>query len=172
MLKGLLTISEVRDAAGRIIPLQKAVDYGWITNPQKAPAGWGIGRDEVCIGRNLIVDGGRMCIAYLLGGLPNKKISQFAVGTGTTAANVSDTTLQNPVTLSTGTIYKPIIGVVFPAPFTLLVQMVLSATEANGYLLTEMGLFNDENTLIARKTRTGVNKVSDASITWSWRVRC
>ena len=166
-MQGIITLASLRDDSGKIIPLQKAVDYGFAQNVS-VPAGWGVGRDEVCLGSNLVVDGGRQLTAYLLG---NKSptsdyvISTFQVGTGTTAPIVADTGMQNSV------LSKAIEGVDYPAPFVLRVEMQLGPSDANGYLLTEFGLFSGNGTLFARKIITGFNKASSLSPVFFWRVR-
>jgi hypothetical protein len=167
-MDGILTLARMLDENGRVIPLQKVVDYGMVKHGSVAPAGWGIGRDEICLGPNLVVDGGRQMMAYLLG---NKSptsdfvISTFKVGTGTTAPTVADTGLQNSV------LSKAIEGVDYPSPFVLRVEMQLGPSEANGYLLTEFGLFSGNGTMIARKTQVGLSKSAGLSPVCFWRLR-
>ena len=167
-MDGILTLARMLDENGRAIPLQKVVDYGFVKYGSVAPAGWGIGRDEICLGSNLVVDGGRQMMAYLLG---NKSptsdfvISTFKVGTGTTAPTVADTGLQNSV------LSKAIEGVDYPSPFVLRVGMQLGPSEANGYLLTEFGLFSGNGTMIARKTQVGLSKSAGLTPVVFWRLR-
>ncbi len=149
------------------MPLQKLVDWNMAPNTA-APAGWGIGRDEICIGANLTVDGMRQNVAYLLGNqapTSDYVITSFSVGTGTTAPTVADTGLQNAV------LTKAIEGCDYPAPFVVRVEMQLGPSEANGYLLTEWGLYSGNGTLLARKVATGFNKSSSLSPVFYWRLR-
>ena len=174
--KGLITVARVTLADGKDMPLRKACDYGWIT-PERAPAGWNIGPDEVCIGENLFVDNGRQLIAYCMGfraPMENYTIQKFGVGTGIAPSNVTNVSLEAPVVLASGlgATTAPITGIDFITAFTLRVGFTLGVGDANGYLLTEFGLFSGNNTLIARKVRTvGINKQSDAAIAMHWRLR-
>jgi hypothetical protein len=96
------------------------------------------------------------------------------VGTGTTAPKVTDTGLENPIFFNppTNTVTtKEIDGVDFPTAFVARMEFTLASSEANGYLITEMGLFSGNDTLIARKTNVGINKSSDFSPTFTWRIR-
>ena len=48
----------------------------------------------------------------------------------------------------------------------------IAVGDANGYLLTEFGLFSGNDTLLARKVRSvGINTTSDFSPTLTWRIR-
>jgi hypothetical protein len=174
--EGLITVSKVALADGSEMPLRKACAYGWIT-PERAPAGWGLGSNEVCIGKNLFVDNGRQLIAYCMGfraPMENYTIQKFSVGTGITPAKVTDVSLEAPVVLASGlgATAAPITSIDFITAFVLRVGFTLGIGDANGYLLTEMGLLSGNDTLIARKVRTvGINKTSDAAISLHWRIR-
>jgi len=165
-VQGIITLSKLL-VDGKPMDLQKAVDYGLAPNVS-APAGWGIGRDEICLGTNLVVDGGRQLTAYLIGGkapTSDYVVTTFRAGTGTTTPTVTDTGLQNSV------ISKAVEGVDYPSPFVARVEMHLGPSEANGYLLTEWGLFSGNGTLIARKVMTGLSKSSSIAPTLFWRIR-
>jgi hypothetical protein len=52
------------------------------------------------------------------------------------------------------------------------VSFTLALGDANGYVITEMGLYSGNSTLMARKIRAvAVNKTSDFSPTLTWRIR-
>ena len=171
---GYVTIKEFRDESG-VIPLQKAFEYGWITDVPRAPRGWGIGRDEIPMGYNLITDTGRQLACYAVGGLSpytNNVITSFGAGTGLTTPTVLDVTLEAPATFSGGSLYQAVDQVAFPVPFTLQVQFTIDANSMNGLLLTEFGLFSGNNQLMARKLRAaGLNKPSGVAVTQLWRQR-
>lgn len=174
-MKGFVTIIGVTLADGTPVSTQKAIEYGWITAPVgRQPGGWGLERHEVPIGTNLIVDQGRQCNAYAMGyrsPITDYVIARFGVGTGLTAAKATDVALEAPITLSTG-LTKPVDLVDFPGPFMVRIIGTLSTSEANGYVISEMGAFTAAGTLIARKVRsTTINKTSDFAPTIAWRIR-
>lgn len=172
--QGYLTVSKVYLADGSEISTQKAVDYGWILPSEKTPRGWGIERHEVPLGKNLFTDAGRQQLAYCFGfrsPIENYVVSKFGVGTGTSAPRVTDVSLEAPIQFPDLSYTKDIAGIDFPTPFVMRIEFVLGATEANGYLITEMGLYTGDSTLIARRTNLGINKSSDQSPVLSWRIR-
>jgi hypothetical protein len=173
--EGLITIGKVTLADGSEISTQKAVDYGWIGRSRKQPGGWGLSRHEVVVGNNLFVDQGRQLIAYAFGfraPLYNYTCQNFGVGTGVTAANVTDVALESPITLSNGQVTKAVDMIDFLSAFVVRVTMTLGLADANGYVISEMGLFSGSNVLIAHQIRaTSLNKTSDYAPTLTWRLR-
>lgn len=183
MLEGFVTVCKVKLANGKYVSTQQAVDRGLIKPANFKPEGWGIAKEEIPLGYNTTVDNGRQLLAYLFGGrtpAASYVCSQFGVGTGTTATNASFTDLISPVAFydnGSGLVNtKPINGVDFPVPFIARVEIELATTEANGILITELGLYaadigTNATTLIARKTVTGILKTSDISPAILWRLR-
>ena len=103
--------------------------------------------------------------------LENYTCQNFGVGTGLTAARVTDVALEAPITLTTG-LTKPIDLVDYLSAFVVRVSFTLGLLDANGYAISEQGLFSGNNTLIARKIRAiSINKTSDFSPTLTWRLR-
>jgi hypothetical protein len=171
--KGFLSISGIVDGAGNPIPLQKAVDFGWIT-PGKAVPGWDLSRGEIPLCQNLFLDTGRQFMAYLFGArspMSDFACQKFGMGTGTQASKVTDTQLQSPIEFSAGVYTKNINSVSFPAPYVARVQFTIGASEGNGYAITELGLFSGSGVLLARVIRTAIPKTSDFSPTLTWRIR-
>lgn len=174
--EGLVTVSKIILADGKELPLRKACDYGFIT-PKRVPAGWGVGPDEVCLGKNLFVDQGRQLLAYAFGfraPIQNYTCQQFGVGTGLTAAQVTDVALSSPVALASqgGATTAPVTSIDFLTAFVVRVGFTIATTDANGFLLTEFGLFSGNGTLLARFIRSvGINKTSDFAPTLTWRIR-
>jgi hypothetical protein len=123
------------------------------------------------------VDNGRQLLAYAFGfraPIENYTVQNFGVGTGFTAATVGDVALEAPVALASqsGATVAPITNVDFLTAFVMRVGFSVAVGDANGYLLTEMGLFSGNNTLIARKVQSvGINKTSDFSPSLTWRIR-
>ena len=68
-------------------------------------------------------------------------ITQFKVGTGTTAAAVTDTDLETPVFTKNVSLVS-----YNEATYTATVKCYLTASDANGYSLTEAGEFNTDDT--------------------------
>jgi hypothetical protein len=173
--KGILTISGIKLADGKSLSTQQAVDYGWIAPVSGQFTGWGLERHEVPLGENLFVDQGRQIVAYAFGfrsPISNYTVQRFGVGTGLTPAKVTDVALQTPVVLNNGSTTKEIDAVDFLSPFVVRVAFTLANDDANGYILSEMGLFSGGEALIARKVRAvSINKTSDFSPTLTWRIR-
>ncbi|MBV5345020.1 MAG: hypothetical protein JZU63_05540 [Rhodoferax sp.] len=176
MPEGLITVTGITLADGTTMPIRKACDYGWII-PERVPAGWDVGADEACIGENLFLDQGRQLLAYAFGfraPIENYTCQKFGVGTGVTTARVTDVALEAPVALASvsGATTAPITSVDYLTAFVMRVGFTVAIGDANGYLLTELGLFSGNNTLLARKIRSvGINKTSDFAPTLTWRIR-
>lgn len=160
--QGIVTISRIVDSFGKEIPLERAIRYGWVQpGAESAP--------------NLFVDQGRQLIAYAFSfraPISDYVCQNFGVGTGTTPAKVTDVALQSPVALASGSYTAPIDSIDFLSAFVIRVSFTLGLLDAAGSLITEMGLFSGNNTLMARRVRTvGINKTSDFSPTLTWRLR-
>lgn len=173
--KGYVTISGITLADGSLLTTQQAVDYGWIkAAPGRSPAGWGLEHHEIPVGPNLFLDNGRQLVAYTFGNrstVSDYAVGKFGVGTGTTAARVTDTQLEAPITLSSGQTVKAIDYVDFTSPFVARVVFTLGINDANGYAITEMGLYSGNSTLMARVIRAvTINKSSDFAPTLTWRI--
>jgi hypothetical protein len=185
-MQGFLTISGV-SVDGKVISTQAALDRGLIKlkNYGRKPAGWDIAKHEIPLGYNTMVDNGRQFLAYLFGGrtpMQSFSCSGFGIGTGTLAPNVANTDLQAPIAFYDDGVHdtlqfvKPITGVDFPAPMIARVEFQLAQTEANGLLITELGLYASDlsgsgSTLLCRKTLQGLEKQSTTSPCISWRIR-
>jgi hypothetical protein len=160
--QGLVTISRIVDSFGKEISVQRAIRYGWIQPGAE-------------ISPNLFVDGGRQLLAYAFAfraPIQNYVCQNFGVGTGTRPAKTTDVALQSPVALASAQYTGPLDSIDFLSAFVVRAAFTLGLADANGSLITEMGLFSGNNTLIARRVRTvGVNKSSDFSPTYTWRVR-
>ena len=176
-IKGLVTVSGAFDENGNNLSLQKLVDRGNLPSI-KAPRGWGVERDEVCVGKNLTMLNMRQYLAYLFGykaPVSNYVCANFGLGTGTTAPNVTDVALNSPINFyNNGTSYvgiKPINGIDFPEPYAARVTFTIGVGEANGFAITELGLFSGDGTLMARKTQVALNKDSSFSPVLTWRIK-
>ena len=175
--KGLVTVSGITTADGKTIPLQKAVEYGWIKPASgRSPSGWGLPKEEVSLGENLFLDQGRQLLAFCFGfraPIADYTCQQFSIGTGSTTPAVTDVALESPIYLeSVSSTQAPILGVDFLTPFVVRVSYQIAIGDANGYLITERGLLSGNGTLFARHVSSaGINKTSDFSPTLTWRIR-
>ncbi len=163
----------VVDGFGRKIPLQKAVEYGWL-KPGRAVPGWDLSRSEVPLGFNLFLDQGRQFQAYLFGArspLSDYSCQKFGMGTGETPAKVTDTALESPIDFGGSVYTKDLDAVSFPAPFVARAEFTIGANEGNGYLITELGLFSGNDVILCRVVRPGISKTSDFSPALLWRIR-
>jgi len=175
MPRGFFSVSKLTDKSGKVVSATEAVAHGLIVPGKRPSRVFGkLDDGEVPLGENLFVDSGRQYALYAFAfksPVSNYVIRKFGVGTGTTAASTGDVQLASPVTFSSGSLYKDIDGISFPAPFIMRVDFTIGLTDCNGYLLTEFGIFSGDGTLIARFTKPGINKISDWAPTLSYRLR-
>ena len=173
---GIVTVDKVVLADGKEISTQQAVDYGWLKPlPGRQPRGWGLQRHEVVVGHNLVLDQFRQVACYAMGfrsPIVNYTIQKFGVGTGLTTARVTDVALESPIVLNSGFTTGPIDSVDFLSPFVMRVAYTLGINDANGYLISESGLFSGGGVLLAREVRAvSINKSSDFAPTLLHRIR-
>lgn len=192
-VQGYVTVAGVFDEKGRPIPMQKAMEYGWITPvPGRQPGGWGLDRDEAALGPNLFVDNGRQLLAFAFGGrspASDFACSKFGVGTGILPATAADVALHNPVPLgsdSSGvpntTYTRDVDGIDFVSAFMVRVGYTIPGTatvddttpllNGNGAALRERGLYSGNGTLLARHVSSApINKEAGISFKLFWRLR-
>lgn len=175
MPEGIVTLSSIVDSSGKTTSIEKAKSYGWLAGDFcTRDDHWRI-EEEVIVGDNLFLDQGRQLIAYCMGGRSpssDYSIRKYGVGTGKIPVNVVDTSLRSPVLLNSGNYTDLITGIDFIEPFVIRVYFTLGINDANGYLLTEHGLFSGNGTLVAKRVSSvGINKTSDFSPTLTWRIR-
>ena len=115
---------------------------------------------------NLVVTAGKELLASRLAGNSGSVISYMAVGTGTTAAAVGNTTLATEVDRNALSVNG---GTASGAAVTYATTWL--AGDATG-ALTEAGLFTASSggTMLARTVFAAVNKGSDDLVTISWTV--
>lgn len=159
-IDGRIYLKSAMGDDGKFYSYEDCVRYGWLKDRELA--------DDGAIASNLFVDQGRQLLAYLWAGkspLTDHVVSKFAVGTGTGSSHITDTALESEVHRNS------INGVDFPAPFVARAEFTLGLNDANGYLITEFGLFSASNALYARWLEVGVNKTSQFAPTFQWRIR-
>jgi hypothetical protein len=115
---------------------------------------------------NLVVDDGLDLIRDLLDGDAVAGITHLAVGTGTVAVTAGDTALGTEVfrdAVTSRTSYAQ----------QLVVSYYLASGSANGYTLTEAGLFNAAaaGTMFARvKLASSIAKTASIAVTFTWTI--
>ena len=115
--------------------------------------------------RNLIVDAGRAIQAQLLGGdVAGRPVASVAFGDNVTPAALGDTAISHRF-------IKPINGHGYPNATTVAFHFSLGADEANGLAIVEFGLITGNDTLYARKVRSGaILKENDLTLTGTWQI--
>lgn len=124
------------------------------------------GRTETIAQDNVIVNGGRDRIAALIAQDSSAFPSHLAIGTGSTAAAVTDTALGTEVDRNALTASFASAGV---ATF----KAFFSKSEANGNTIAEVGIFDQaaSGTMFCRAVLSStVAKTSSISlnVTWTW----
>lgn len=123
------------------------------------------------MGQIITTDGKRIILDRTFNGSPTRsEVSQFKVGTGSTAPSVSDTDLETPVNIDGGN-FKNFVGGYPTVNYTTLqatIRCLLLSTEANGNGLTEFGIVNTDGTplLFSRSTHTIISKTSSIEIAY------
>jgi hypothetical protein len=112
---------------------------------------------------NLIVNGARTAMAYLVSGSgTGKNINRIAFGTNGNAPSTSDTTIAAAYS-------KAVIGFAYPAAGQVEITWNLLVGEANGKAIKEFGLLCTDGTLFARKNREkAIEKDADISLEGKW----
>jgi hypothetical protein len=129
---------DVRDVAGRVLSVQR--------------------------GHNLVPTAGLNLLRDLLNGDNITGITEFALGTGSTAAANGDTELDTEV-------HRDTLSRTIKATAELTAQYFLSSTTLNGTTIREAGLFTDENTLFARYVLgSPIVKNSGIAVTFTWDI--
>ena len=119
---------------------------------------------EKYVDANLVVNGGRTAVMQLIGAAnAGKQLTKFGVGTNGTAPTGADNAL-------TGSFVKPLGAVSYPTISSVKFDWNLGASEANGIDIRELGIFCNDDTLFARKTRELINKNSDIILNGSWLI--
>lgn len=115
--------------------------------------------------KNLVLSGGRQWITARMGGDTPPLMSSIAVGTGTTAAELTDTALEAQIDVATmtepgGNVTANVIA--YSATFP--------AGNATGSL-TEAGILNEDDLMLSRSVFPVINKQVDDTLNVIWRVR-
>ncbi|NPB03602.1 MAG: hypothetical protein GXO39_04220 [Thermotogae bacterium] len=122
--------------------------------------------------KNLLVNSAREVMRNLIAGANTSAnvITYVGIGTGTSQPAVTDTALENEVARVQITTYQ------FPDFNVVDFEAYVDQNTANGYTLTEIGLFtagdtsNPNGTLFARALIAPINKDSSLAFYVKWRI--
>lgn len=171
-LDGFISLASVTTPSGDTLTASEAVKAGFVRLGHIPTEGWpSLDPGEVPVGTNLHTDGGRQLMVYCWGNrapITDYACTYFSVGTGTTPPTVSDLGLEATVP---GFVLKSVNSIDYPEPFIARVSLTLGPSDAVGYLITEMGLFSGNGTLINRATLDVPLNKGNLSKTYLWRLR-
>lgn len=115
---------------------------------------------------NLVVNNGKTIMARLLGASGSTyTITRMQFGTGTTAAAVTDTTLEVPISPT-----KSIETTAYPDTSSVRFTAVLDSDEANGFPVAEAALQSASQGMFSRATFGPLTKSNDFRFVFSWTI--
>lgn len=168
---GHVQIERITGAHGEIVSIDDAIRHGWVSFESRSAY------DTHKRGGlpNLYLDQGRQLLAFAFAfraPIENYVCRRFGIGTGITAAKVTDVALEAPIALNSGQTTGPVDSIDFLSAFVVRVAFTLGHADANGFAITEQGLFSGNQSLLARRVRSvAINKTSDFAPTLTWRLR-
>jgi len=114
--------------------------------------------------KNLIVNTGYVAAAECLAGVSGAEISSLGMGSSWTAPDVTDTTLQNIVTV-------PLTSVTYPEPGSVRFNFEVGYDDANGLTIFEFGLVTADGRLFSRVTRSDyIEKSDEVMLVGYWQI--
>lgn len=123
---------------------------------------------------NLITNAGRALISGLINGSGTPAAATYiAVGTGTNAANASDTTLQTETSGSGLTRAAATVSLVTTTVTNDTAQMLKSFTVTGTVAVTESGVLNASSvgTLLCRQVFSAINVVNGDTLQITWKIQ-
>lgn len=124
---------------------------------------------------NLITNAGFALVAGRINGSGSPAAATYiAVGTGTTAANVTDTALQTEITDSGLERASATVSLVTTTVTNDTAQMVVTFTVTGTKAVTESGVLNasSSGSLLCRQVFSAINVVNGDSLQITWKVKC
>lgn len=121
---------------------------------------------ETMVDNNLIVNAGKAWVMDLLKNNTSLFVEKIRIGSSSTAAAVTDTSVTGFSPDFTKNVTPIVTGYVCNYSFT------IGTSEANGNTIAEYGLLLDDGTMIARVVKTPIPKDSSIAIegAWEWSV--
>jgi len=122
---------------------------------------------------NTITSAGLAQIALLAGDATAVPFTYLALGTGVTAANISDTTLQTETAASGLARAAATVSRVTTTVTNDTLQLLKAFTAGASVAITECGMFNDPTTgtLLGRQVFSAVNVVTNDILTITYKVK-
>lgn len=124
--------------------------------------------------KNLITSAGKAALAgLLLTDVAGTAFDYIAIGTGTNAANVSDTTLQTEASTNGASRVAGTGTRVTTSVTNDTAQLVASWTFSGSFAITEAGILNasSNGTLLARQVFSAINVASGDQLQITWQVQ-
>ena len=124
---------------------------------------------------NLITNAGLAGVASRLNGSgAEAAFTYVAIGTGTTAAAVTDTTLETEISTDGGSRAAATCTRTTTDVTNDTAQMVATYTFSGSFAVTESGIFNDASsgTMLARRVFSAYNVTSGDQLTITWTIDC
>jgi len=123
---------------------------------------------------NLITTAGRGLISGLINGSGSPAAATYiAVGTGTTAAAITDTTLQTETATSGLSRAAATVSLVTGSVTNDTAQMLKAFAVTGSVAVTESGIFNasSSGTMLCRQVFSAVNVVNTDTLTVTWQIK-
>ncbi len=123
---------------------------------------------------NLITSAGKAGSASrLMGAGGEAAFTYMAIGTGTTAANIADTTLQTEITTNGGQRAAGTASRVTTTVTNDTAQLVLTYTFTGSFAVTESGILNAASvgTLLCRQVFSAINVASGDTLQITWKIQ-
>jgi hypothetical protein len=123
--------------------------------------------------RNLVVDAGKAGVASRINGSGGEAaFTWIAIGTGATAANAADTTLQTEINTSGGQRANGAVSRITTDTTNDTAQVVVTFAFTGSFAVTEAGLLNASSagTLLARQVFSAVNVANGDSLQVTWKI--
>lgn len=123
---------------------------------------------------NLVTSAGKAGVSAHISGVGSPAAYTYiAIGTGTTAANVADTTLQTEITTNGGQRASATMSQVTTTVTNDTAQAVLTFNFTGSFAVTESGLLNaaSSGTLLARQVFSAINVANGDSLQVTWKIQ-
>lgn len=122
---------------------------------------------------DLVTNAGKAAFAGLLNGVVGDVMKYVAIGTGTTAADATDTTLETEITTGGGARAEGTCSRVTTTVTNDTAQVEYTFTFTDSFAITECGLLNaaSEGTLGCRQVFSPYNVVATDLMTFRWKVK-
>lgn len=122
---------------------------------------------------NLVTTVGKALVAGRINGSGSPAAATYiAIGTGTTAANVADTTLETEITTGGGERAAGTVSLVTTDTTNDTARVTYTFTFTSSFAITEAGLLNaaSSGTLLARQVFSAINVISGDTLAITWNL--